>query len=138
MAWNNPQWPQQPNYGMNGNGYTSPMQSSPYRPPVAPQGQLNSMDWIRVPNVPDVEQVSVQPGQTAWIMVQNNSVFAVRMADPMGMVTTKYFQFAEFDPRQADQQKQNSIEQRLSRLEAIVNGTAEPADGHFKPADQAQ
>lgn len=138
MAWANPQWPQQPNYGMNGSGYTSPMQSSPYRLPVAPQGQMNSMDWIRVPNVPDVEQVSVQPGQTAWIMVQNNSVFAVRMADPMGMVTTKYFQFAEFDPRQADQQKQNSIEQRLSRLEAIVNGTNEPADGHFKPADQAQ
>ena len=138
MAWTNPQWPQQPNYGMNGGGYASPMQTSPYRPPVAPQGQMNSMDWIRVPNVPDVEQVSVQPGQTAWIMVQNNSVFAVRMADPMGMVTTKYFQFAEFDPRQADQQKQNSIEQRLSRLEAIVNGTAEPTDGHFKPADQAQ
>lgn len=138
MAWTNPQWPQQPNYGMNGGGYTSPMQTSPYRPPVGPQGQMNSMDWIRVPNVPDVEQVSVQPGQTAWIMVQNNSVFAVRMADPMGMVTTKYFQFAEFDPRQADQQKQNSIEQRLSRLEAIVNGTAEPTDGHFKPADQTQ
>ena len=89
MAWTNPQWPQQPNYGMNGGGYTSPMQTSPYRPPVAPPGQMNSMDWIRVPNVPDVEQVSVQPGQTAWIMVQNNSVFAVRMADPRGMVTTK-------------------------------------------------
>lgn len=46
------------------------------------------MDWIRVPNVADVEQVTVMPGQTAWVMTQNANVFAVRAADQMGIINT--------------------------------------------------
>ncbi len=80
------------------------------------------MDWIRVPNVTDVEQVTVMPGQTAWVMTQNANVFAVRAADQMGIINTRYFQFSEFDPRQADRQQQASLEERISRLEALVNG----------------
>ena len=88
------------------------------------------MDWIRVPNLQDIDQVTVQPGQTAWVMAQNTNVFAVRSADQMGIINTRYFQFAEFDPRAADQQKQTTMEQqqanfeqRLRRLEAIFDGT---------------
>ena len=115
MAWNNP-WMQQP--------YGSQAPVNPYR-----QQQTN-MDWIRVPNIGDIDQVTVQPGQTAWVMAQNTNVFAVRSADQMGITNTRYFQFAEFDPRAADQQKQTNIEQqqanfeqRLRRLEAIFDGT---------------
>ena len=118
MAWNNP-WMQQP-YGS--------------QPPVNPYRQQPSMDWIRVPNLQDIDQVTVQPGQTAWVMAQNTNVFAVRSADQMGIINTRYFQFAEFDPRAADQQKQTNIEQqqanfdqRLRRLEAIFDGT-EPSE----------
>lgn len=118
MAWNNP-WMQQP-YGSH--------------PPVNPYRQQTNMDWIRVPNIGDIDQVTVQPGQTAWVMAQNTNVFAVRSADQMGIINTRYFQFAEFDPRAADQQKQTNIEQqqanfeqRLRRLEAIFDGT-EPAE----------
>lgn len=121
MAWNNP-WMQQPGYQQP---YGSqPPQGNPYR-----QQQTN-MDWIRVPNLQDIDQVTVQPGQTAWVMAQNTNVFAVRSADQMGIINTRYFQFSEFDPRGADQQKQaewelkqTSFEQRLSRLEAIFDGT---------------
>ena len=124
MAWNNP-WMQQP-------GYQQPYGSQP------PQGNLYrqqpSMDWIRVPNLQDIDQVTVQPGQTAWVMAQNTNVFAVRSADQMGIISTRYFQFSEFDPRGADQQKQaewelkqSNFEQRLRRLEAIFDGT-EPAE----------
>ena len=121
MAWNNP-WMQQPGYQQP---YGSqPQQGNPYR-----QQQTN-MDWIRVPNLQDIDQVTVQPGQTAWVMAQNTNVFAVRSADQMGIISTRYFQFAEFDPRQVDQQKQAdweqkqaSFEQRLARLEAIFDGT---------------
>lgn len=124
MAWNNP-WMQQP-------GYQQPYGS---QPPVNPyRQQQTNMDWIRVPNIVDIDQVTVQPGQTAWVMAQNTNVFAVRSADQMGITSTRYFQFAEFDPRAADQQKQTNIEQqqanfeqRLRRLEAIFDGT-EPAE----------
>lgn len=95
--------------------------------------QQTNMDWIRVPNLGDIEQVTVQPGQTAWVMAQNANVFAVRSADQMGIISTRYFQFTEFDPRAADQQKQINIEQqqanfeqRLRRLEAIFDDI-EPA-----------
>ena len=124
MTWNNP-WMQQP-------GYQQPYGSQP--PQVSPYRQQPSMDWIRVPNLQDIDQVTVQPGQTAWVMAQNTNVFAVRSADQMGITNTRYFQFAEFDPRAADQQKQTNIEQqqanfekRLRRLEAIFDGT-EPAE----------
>lgn len=124
MAWNNP-WMQQSGYQQPYGG--QPPQGNPYR-------QQPSMDWIRVPNLQDIDQVTVQPGQTAWVMAQNTNVFAVRSADQMGITNTRYFQFAEFDPRAADQQKQTNIEQqqanfekRLRRLEAIFDG-AEPAE----------
>ena len=124
MAWNNP-WMQQP-------GYQQPYGSQP--PQGNPYRQQPSMDWIRVPNLQDIDQVTVQPGQTAWVMAQNTNVFAVRSADQMGIINTRYFQFAEFDSRAADQQKQTNIEQqqanfeqRLRRLEAIFDGT-EPAE----------
>lgn len=124
MAWNNP-WMQQTGYQQPYGGQTP---VNPYR-----QQQTN-MDWIRVPNLQDIDQVTVQPGQTAWVMAQNTNVFAVRSADQMGIINTRYFQFAEFDPRAADQQKQTNIEQqqanfeqRLRRLEAIFDGT-EPAE----------
>lgn len=120
MAWNNP-WMQQP-------GYQQPYGSQPSQ--VSPYRQQPSMDWIRVPNLQDIDQVTVQPGQTAWVMAQNTNVFAVRSADQMGIINTRYFQFSEFDPRGADQQKQaewelkqSNFEQRLARLEAIFDGT---------------
>ena len=120
MAWNNP-WMQQPGYQQPYGG--QPPQGNPYR-------QQPSMDWIRVPNLQDIDQVTVQPGQTAWVMAQNTNVFAVRSADQMGIINTRYFQFSEFAPRGADQQKQaewelkqTNFEQRLARLEAIFDGT---------------
>ena len=120
MAWNNP-WMQQSGYQQP---YGSqPTQGNPYR-------QQTNMDWSRVPNLGDIDQVTVQPGQTAWVMAQNTNVFAVRSADQMGIINTRYFQFSEFDPRGADQQKQaewelkqSNFEQRLARLEAIFDGT---------------
>lgn len=120
MPWNNNanQWGQP--YGQPYGGYNQMRQQS-------------NMDWVRVPNVADVNQVSVQAGQTAWIMTQNENVFAVRTADNMGIISTRFFRFAEFDPSAADQQRQASIEERLSRLEEIINGT-QPAHGRYESA----
>lgn len=119
--------PMQPQMGQ---GYP-PAYSQPRQP------QAN-MDWIRVPNVSDVDQVSVQANQTAWIMAQNANVFAVRMADQMGMTTTRFFRFEEFDPRAANAAKENDFEARLTRLEELAYGT-KPTRGHYEsPAAVAE
>lgn len=67
----------------------------------APQGPQNGPGWIMAQTVKQVEQVSVQPGQKAWIMVQNEPVFALRTADNMGLITTDYYRFEKFDPSAA-------------------------------------
>lgn len=70
-------------------------------PTYAPQQQQSSSagpDWIQVPTAKQVEQVSVQPGGKAWVMVQNEPIFALRVADQMGLVSTDYYRFEKIDP----------------------------------------
>lgn len=77
---------------------------SPYitQPPAPPTSSIqptqSNLEWIPVPNVKQVEQVSVQPGAKAWVMVQNEPIFALRSADNMGLITTDYYRFEKIDP----------------------------------------
>lgn len=102
-------------YGMNQMGYPglypsinpSPLQyPSPSQfgqqgmaqnQPAAQQAQQTGPDWIRVATAQQVEQVSVQPGCKAWVMVENMPVFALRVADNMGLVTTDFYRFEKID-----------------------------------------
>ena len=75
------------------------------QPPFQQQGmqqaspaQQGGPDWIQVPELKQVEQVQVQPGGKSWVMVQNEPVFALRVADQMGLVTTSYYRFAKIEP----------------------------------------
>lgn len=73
-----------------------PAQQRPVPAPVTPQ--QTGPDWLQVPDIKQVEQVQVQPGGKAWVMVQNEPVFALRVADQMGLVTTSYYRFEKIDP----------------------------------------
>jgi hypothetical protein len=90
------------NYGaMNyRNGYP-PASVQPIMQQPVQQTQPTSPDWVMSPTLKQVEQISVQPGQKAWIMVQNEPIFALRYADNMGLVTTDYYRFEKFDPNAA-------------------------------------
>lgn len=90
------------------------------------QMQQTGPDWIRVANIQQVEQVSVQPGQTAWIMVQSAPVFAVREADKVGLTSTEFYRFEKFDPASMQPVQQTgagitpeAFEALSKRLEAI-------------------
>lgn len=90
------------------------------------QMQQTGPDWIRVANIQQVEQVSVQPGQTAWIMVQSAPVFAVREADKVGLTSTEFYRFEKFDPAAMQPAQQpdagvspEAFEALSKRLEAI-------------------
>ena len=66
--------------------------------PQTAQAPQTGPDWIQVPEIQQVEQVQVQPGAKAWVMVQNQPVFALRIADQMGLVNTSYYRFEKIDP----------------------------------------
>lgn len=86
-------------YSMQPNGFQfNPMNRYQQGAQMPPQAQQNGPEWIMAPSIKKVEQVSVQPGQKAWIMVQNAPVFALRTADNMGLVTTDYYRFEKFNP----------------------------------------
>lgn len=93
------------------NQYQQPMMQRPVMPQPVPQPSHQQMQqngpWLIVQTVNQVEQVAVQPGQVAWIMCQNAPVFVRREANRMGLVTTEYFRFEQFDPKaQAAAQEQ--------------------------------
>ena len=80
-------------------GPQSPFSQPPISQPAqTAQSPQSGPDWLQVPTVKHVEQVSVQPGGKAWVMVQNEPVFALRVADQMGLVTTDYYRFEKIDP----------------------------------------
>lgn len=68
------------------------------QPSPAPSAQQTGPDWLQVPELRQVEQIQVQPGGKAWVMVQNEPIFALRVADQMGLVTTSYYRFEKIDP----------------------------------------
>ena len=80
------------------------IQRQPMMQQPVQQEQSGGPDWIRVPSVQQVEHVAVQPGQTAWIMVQNEPVFAVKEASKVGLTSTEYYRFEAFDPSAIQQE----------------------------------
>lgn len=103
---------------------SSPSMQVPMMQQNAPQGPQNGPGWIMAQSVKQVEQVSVQPGQKAWIMVQNEPVFALRTADNMGLITTDYYRFEKFDPSAAPVEPAPAyvtVEQLEERLSAFAD-----------------
>lgn len=92
-----------------------PQQYQPYQPY---QIRQQAPDWVYVPTVADVQNVGVQPGNRAWIMVQNECVFAIRSADGMGIMTTDFYRFEKYDPRVKPQTEQYVTYADLERLMA--------------------
>lgn len=77
-------------------GYTQQPQGLPAITSQPPQ--QTGPDWVQVPDIKQVEQIPVRPGGKAWIMVQNQPVFALRVADQTGLATTDYYRFEKIDP----------------------------------------
>lgn len=93
------------------------MQWQPTFQPIRPQNwnpqpQQSGPDWIQVQSIKQVDQVSVQPGGKAWIMVQNEPIFALRVADQMGLATTTYYKFERYDPESAPAEKPEFVTRR--------------------------
>lgn len=68
-----------------------------YQPYQNNSAKLPDPNWIYVPDVSAVDKVGVQPNQKAWIMVQGEPVFALKVADAMGLVKTEFYKFEKYE-----------------------------------------
>lgn len=59
------------------------------------QPPSQNVNWIYVSGVDGAKNQIVQPGQTAWMMDNNEPYFYVKSVDGVGSSTFRIFQFAE-------------------------------------------
>lgn len=107
--------------------YTTGYRRDPQMQQQRPVCQQQTTDVVQVATVQQVEQVQMQYGQRKIIMVQNEPVIAMRVADNMGLTTTDYYRLVKFEPFTQTQQMQQPAgnyiteEQLESRLAAFAD-----------------
>lgn len=130
-AYSNPNSPINASYVASGAG----LQPNPYNyaqgqnyapvPPVinaqaqsqqvqAPQQTSTDNPFILIPNREAIKDVFVAPGKSVWAMSQNASEFYFKSADNMGLASTRYFKFGEFDPAMEAAQMQAQAQQPIA------------------------
>lgn len=74
------------------------------------QSQSQNVNWIYVSGVDGAKNQIVQPGQTAWMMDNNDPYFYVKSVDGVGSSTFRIFQFAEVQEVTPEQPAQSKID----------------------------
>lgn len=74
------------------------------------QAQSQNVNWIYVSGVDGAKNQIVQPGQTAWMMDNNDPYFYVKEVDSVGSSTFRIFQFAEVQEVTPEQTAQPQID----------------------------
>lgn len=122
------------NMNIPNNNFNNTIQQQNQMPISQPQQFQNqytpqqSFDWIRVNTLDDIKSVTVNPGEKAWIMLKNDPIFAVKIADSMGMANTEYFKFEPYDPSSEQSKKPviyatiDDINELRSEIEALKGG----------------
>lgn len=108
------------NFAQNANNYGQQTQQVQGQQ----QAQASSgLDIVTVQTIQQVEQVQVNPSQRRLVMVQNEPVVAMRIADNMGIATTEYYRLEKFNPTDTIQRTagndyitKEQLEARLSEM----------------------
>lgn len=74
------------------------------------QPPSQNVNWIYVSGVDGAKNQIVQPGQTAWMMDNNDPYFYVKSVDGVGSSTFRIFQFAEVQEVQPEPSVQSQID----------------------------
>lgn len=109
------------------------LQTAPAAQP-APQAQPEKKDpWIMVPTLADVDNVSVDRGETKWIMVQSDQIFAVKTANAVGYAPAEYYRFEKIDPAMMLPPASAPGGHQLTRqdVEQIVDAKAQELIGRY-------
>lgn len=121
----NPYLPQyQPNYPQFQQSYQPQSMLAQLQQAQQPQQPLFSV--AQVPTVESVDQIQLQPNERKIVLVQNQPVLAMRSADGMGLVNTRYFQLLDYDPhaQQATGQAEFAPLAAVQELQGQVNALA--------------
>lgn len=117
-----------------------PMQapSQPQNSFIGPQSAPQGMEVVPVQTIQQVEQIGLQPGQRKMVMVQNDAVVALRVADPVsGLVDTKYYNLVEFDPHAVQAQPAPTNYVTAEQLEERLAAFADSLKPACKPKKEA-
>ena len=117
-------------------GYGAP--AMPYLPDFRPvqsaQEKTSNVSWIYVSGWDGARNQIVQPGQTGWMMDNNEPVIYVKAVDTMGTATLKGFRMTEISPQDASVQPRDdmsayvkkdeldAISGRLKAIEDLIGG----------------
>ena len=137
-------YPYQPSY-FNTN-YMPPMPVQPMQgmqqlPAYAqqPVGQqsappMTNVAWVYVNGIQGAREHIVQPGQTAWMMDNNEPIIYVKIVDSMGSATLKAFRLMDLDTTAPEVQAQTAtavdyskfatraeVDEINARLEKFIN-----------------
>lgn len=111
-----------------------------YAPPMPQMQQQNQMQtptanvtWIYVNGWDGARNQIVQPGQTAWMMDNNDPVIYIKAVDNMGSANLRAFKLTEIDQQSANQTPAEGAKyamaadmtmanERIGRLENALNG----------------
>lgn len=74
------------------------------------QSPSQNVNWIYVSGVDGAKNQIVQPGQTAWMMDNNDPYFYVKSVDGVGSSTFRIFQFSEVADVTPEQTAQPQID----------------------------
>lgn len=74
------------------------------------QSPSQNVNWIYVSGVDGAKNQIVQPGQTAWMMDNNEPYFYVKSVDGVGSSAFRIFQFAEVQDITPEQTAQPQID----------------------------
>ena len=102
-----------------------------YMPPAPqnmqqPQPPAANVNWIYVSGMAGAREQIVQPGQTAWMMDNNEPVIFVKSVDQMGGASLKAFRLDEISAGSNDL---GALNERLARLETTLSGLVNELGG---------
>lgn len=107
--------------------------------------QAQNVNWIQVSGIDGAKNQIVQPGQTAWMMDNNQPYFYVKSVDNVGSSTFRIFQFAEVQDVATEQTVQpqvdlsqyvqrNEFDELKSQLEQLTTGQSKSPQNANKEA----
>lgn len=132
-GWQQPGVYGQPPY----TGYGASQFSQPMSTQATPQiGGQNP--FTMVPTIADVDKVVAQPGETKWIMVQNDAVIAVKTASAVGYATTEYYRLSKFDPAVMQTPAPGCNYVTEQQMEERINAAISQAMSQMQPVSAAK
>ena len=117
--------------GYQQSGYFNANYRPPQMQPIQPAQPIANVNWIYVNGMAGARDHIVQPGQTAWMMDNNDPIIYVKAVDGMGSATLRAYALQEIQPSApaAQEQRQDmsiyatrdDIQRIESKVDKLIN-----------------